>query len=658
MKRNRVAATMLSLSLCSGTFAQVSGGDTDQSDYTNLPIEDLMKVDVTDAFKSPMPLMRVPAAIYVINQEAIHRSGATTLPEALRLVPGVEVARIGSVYYTVSIRGFGNYLASNKILVLLDGRTLYSPYQNTVYWEIEDTVMENIDRIEVIMGPGGSLWGSNAVNGVINIITKHTKDTKGGMIVQSAGDLIRNRSVFQYGGRSSDDSTYRIYGKYGIDHASDNVDGTSAQDGSSLYSLGFRSDTVMAGKASLLLEGEIAQYRITEFQPIPLVTSPYLTTYTNTDSIQTRHLLAKWTREGKEGSQTTIQAYYDLIDYPYTNQGSNAEMYDLQVDERLAKAHGQDVAFGGGFRYMLNGGIPGPSAILMPNQRRDTILNLFGQDIFDLSPRDRLTLGAKLEYNNTVGYEFQPNVRYAHTPNESQTLWAAVGEADRTPSQSELNLFSINAVTPPQGGQPLPVASANIGSPYLRPETVISNEIGFRQKFGERASIDLAAFTNFYKDLIYLMPGASFTTSLFGPPIVVDPSYFRNGDSGQTYGLEVSGDYDVSPKLRTDVSFSALQRSRFVQGSELAAPHYQASWHIAWDPTKRLELDSRLHWYDAIVEMGVPAYVKADLHLVWKMSDSDELSIGGYDLLTSRHYEFGDGSYIIRSFDAEYKRRF
>ncbi len=648
---------MLSIAGFSVALAQDAKIDDPIPDFLDLPIEDLMRVDVTDAFKSPIPLMKVPAAIYVINQDTIRRSGVSTLPEALRLVPGVEVSRIGSVYYTVSIRGFGDYLASNKILVLLDGRTLYSPYQNTVYWEIEDVLMESIDRIEVILGPGGSLWGSNAVNGVINITTKHSKDSKGGLLVQKVGDLEKNRTIFQYGARLSDDATIRVYGKYGNNHASDNGDGSTFGDRSDLYSLGFRSDFSLPNHNSLMVEGQTAQYRIDENQPIALVSPPYNVNFTNTDLIQTRHLLAKLTHDGKQGSKTTLQAYYDLIDYPYTNQGSTAEMVDLSLEHRLAAKHGQDMTFGGGYRYMLNSGIPGPTAILTPNLRRDTIFNFFGQDIIDLSKIDKLTVGAKLEHN-TTGYAFQPNLRYSHSPTDRETLWAAIGKADRTPSQSELNIFSLTSITPPSGGQPLPVGTANIGSPDLKPETVIASEVGFRKKLNKTTMFDVSAFYNQYSNIIYLAPGAQFTSSLFGPPVVIDPSYFRNGDSGQTYGFELSAKHEFGPNLRTDLSFTSLQRSRFVQGSELAAPHYQASWHIAWNPTKKFELDTRIHWYDSIFEQDIPSYVKLDLHLIWKISSSQEFSIGGYDLLTPKHIEFSNGGYTIRNFIAEYKWRF
>lgn len=646
------------LMLCPNVNAQSKASGEEQRDFTNFSIEDLMRVDVTDAFKSPIPVIKVPAAIYVITQDDIRRNGATTVAEALRLVPGVEVSRIGSVYYTISIRGFGDYLASNKILVQLDGRTLYSPYQNTVYWEIEDMVMENIDRIEVILGPGGSLWGANAVNGVVNILTKHSKDTTGGLVTQSLGDIEKNRSVFQYGGHISADATYRIYGKYGVNHASDNVDGSSFGDGNSLNQIGFRADFALPGHEVLMVQGETAQYRITEDQPIALASPPYNVTYTNTDLVQTRHLLGKWSRDQRKGDQTTVQAYYDLIDYPYTNQGSRAEMYDVSVEQRLGARRRQEVAFGGGYRYMLNQDIPGPTAFLNPSRRRDTIVNLFGQDIVELTPLDRLTLGAKVEHNDNTGYEFQPNLRFSHIPNDSETYWASVGKADRTPSQSERNIFSLTSASPPSPGQTLPVTTANIGSANLVPETVIANEVGFRRRLNEKASVEGHAFYNIYDNLIYLAPGTPFVSTAFGSPILVNPSYFRNGESGKTYGLELSSKFEISGSLKSDTSFTTLNRSRFLKGSELAGPHYQATWHLAWSPSKRWELDSYLHWYDAIIEEGVPAYTKLDLHLTWKLSDAQEFSMGGYDLLVPRHYEFNGGSYTIRSLIASYKWRF
>jgi iron complex outermembrane receptor protein len=646
--------TFLLIALAALTCAQAPNQG---QDFTNLPLEDLMKVDVTDAFKSPMPLMKVPAAIYVITQEDIKRAGARSIPEALRLVPGVEVSRIGTAYYSVAIGGFDNQISSNKLLVLLDGRTLYSPNQNTVYWEIEDVVMDNIDRIEVIIGPGGSLWGANAVNGVINILTKNSKDTQGGLAEQSIGDLERNQSVIQYGGRFSDDGTFRVYGKYGVDHASDNQDSTSYGDSRELNILGFRTDFDLKNQSSLMVQGETAQFRLAENQFVPLVVPPYSATFTNTDLAQTGHILAKWDHTSPNGAYTAIQGYYDLLDYPYTDQASTGALFDLSVDHRFAESRNHNVAIGGGYRYMINGTTAGPSAINIPLSRRDTIFNTYIQDIINLTPMDLLTVGAKLEYNNYTGIEFEPNIRYAHTPDNNRTLWASVGRAVRTPSQDEANLLSLETVNPGNPGQPLQ-GTATEGNPNLGAESLIANEIGYREKLNDHASIDLSAFYNIYNNLIYLAPGTPFNTNVFGPEITIDPSVYENGDHGQTYGFDAAAKYAFSPNLKADFTFTAIQRSHFVQGTDLGCSRYQASVHLAWDPIKSLELDGILHWYDAIPEQQVSAYTKLDLHLTWKISDSQEFSLGGYDLLAGKHLEFGQSGYIPRSFVAEMKIRF
>jgi len=654
MSTTRSLLTALLALIAAHAFPQSQG---QSQDFTNLPLEDLMKVDVTDAFKSPMPLTKVPAAIYVITQEDIKRVGARSIPEALRLVPGVEVSRIGTAYYAVSIGGFANQISSDKLLVLLDGRTIYSPNQNTVYWEIEDVVMDNIDRIEVIIGPGGSLWGANAVNGVINILTKNSKDTQGGFVEQSVGDLERNQSVLQYGGRFSDNGTFRVYGKYGIDHAADNQDGSSYGDTRALDQLGFRADFDLKDQSTLMVQGETAQYHIVENQGVPLVVPPYSATYTNTDFINTGHLLAKWDHTAPNGAYTAVQGYYDLMDYPYTDQASTAALFDLSVDHRFAEFNHQNVAIGGGYRYMINDTTPGPSAINIPLTRRDTIFNTYAQDIVNLTPVDLLTVGAKIEYNNYTGFEFQPNIRYAHTPDNNRTLWASVGRAVRIPSQDEANLLSLETVNPGNPGQPLQ-ATATEGNPNLRAESLIANEVGYREKLNDHASIDLSGFYNIYNNLIYLAQGTPFNTNIFGPLITVDPSIYENGDHGQTYGFDASAKYIFSPNFRADATFTALQRSHFVQGTDLGCPRYQASIHLAWDPLKNVELDGILHYYDAIAEQQVPAYTKLDLHLIWKISGNEEFSLGGYDLLQSRHLEFGQSGYIFRNFVAQMKVRF
>jgi iron complex outermembrane recepter protein len=641
-----------------GSSQTPSASKTNQ-DITSLGIEDLLKIDVFDSFKTPMPLRKVPAAVYIVTQDDIRRSGAINLAEALRLVPGVEVARIGVIYYSITLRGFGGEL-SNKVLVLLDGRTLYSPYQNAVYWEVEDVVMENIDRIEVIRGPGGSLWGANAANGVINIVTKSSKRTQGGLVTHEVGDLERNQTQVQYGGKLSGGGTYRAYAQYELTHASDyDVSGTSANDASSMKNAGFRADWDLHN-GSFMLQGSIDNKDIGEYQFVPLVTAPYSETTMLNDYVRSTNLLGKWDTNWLDGAHSSVQAYYNFLSYPYTNEGSTAHTYDLAFDHRFADLGRHSVTVGGGYRLMDNGTYPGPTAVLIPGHSTETIFGGFAQDDVTLSKKDILTLGLKVEHNDYTGYEWEPNVRFSHSPNDTQTFWASVGRNVRTPSQVEESVFSLTQVNPPANGQSLPTASAVLGNPGLTAESLIANEIGYRAKLNDRASVDVSTYYNIYDQLIYLAPGAPFESSVFGAPILVTPSYYENGDHGQSYGLEFSGKYRFGPTLRSEIGLTYEQRSSFAYGTELAIPHYQASLHLAWEPAKKLELDGTLHWNDAIFDQQVPAYTKLDIHLGWNLSDRFNLSVGGYDLFTPRHLEFGalSSDYIARSYRVELRYRF
>ena len=636
-------------------FAACAFGQKDSTqDFTKMSIEDLMKIKVTSASKKSQPLDSAPAAISVITQNDIHRSGARTIVEALRLIPGVEIGRYTQNYYAVTIRGFNNPnfdgSNGNKLLVLIDGRSIYMPYTSTVYWEIEDLPLEDVDRIEVIRGPGGSLYGANAVNGVINIITKSAKQTTGGLLVTSAGTLEQDRVMAQYGWSMGDHAAFRIYGKHGNDNQSLNLDGSGAGDRTVLNESGIRGDIDVPNKGTLMVQGAYHTFGINEDVVAPLLTDPFFQNFNGKDTITTKDVVTKWTTTEKGGGQTSAQAYYDFLNYPYTNASATSTTWDLDIQRQLPTIKNQSVIVGAGYRYMINDSQPGITQTLDPLTRHDSIYSLFGQDEIALSEKRHLTLGMKLEHNTFTGYEWQPSVRYIQQLDDSHTVWGAVSRAVRTPSQTELADMLVTSVDPPVNPGDNPTAHMSFGNPNLTSEHLTAYEMGYRSHASDSFSLDLAAYYDQYSDLIYSVDGTPFTANEFGSTVTVDPTFLKNGESGSVYGGELEARWKLPGHAMLTSGFSATRQNKFSQGTTLWTPKYQGFIHLAKDFQSNVKADTMLYWYDAIPEIGQKSYTKLDVHLSWKPTGGNtELSLGGQDLLEPRSVQFATLA-IPRSF--------
>lgn len=636
-------------------LATCAYGQKDNSqDLSNMSIEDLMKIKVTSASKKTQPLDSAPVAISVITQDDIHRSGARTIVEALRLIPGVEIGRYTQNYYAVTVRGFNNPnfdgSNGNKLLVLIDGRSIYMPYTSTVYWEIEDLPLDDIDRIEVIHGPGGSLYGANAVNGVINIITKNAKQTTGGLLVSSAGTLEKDRILAQYGWSIGEHAAFRIYGKHGNDNSSLNLDGSSAGDTKVLNESGFRGDIDVPNKGSLMLQGAYHTFGIKEDVEAPLLTDPFFQDFSNKDTITTKDVVAKWTTAEKGGGQTSAQAHYDFLNYPYTNASATSSTWDLDVQRQLPTMKNQSVILGAGYRYMINDSQPGITQTLNPLTRRDSIFSLFGQDEVAVNERDRLTLGMKLEHNTFTGYEWQPSVRYLHKVDDSHTVWGSISRAVRTPSQTELADMLVTSVDAPVNPGDNPTAHMSFGNPNLKSEHLLAYELGYRLHSSDTFSLDLATYYDRYSDLIYSVDGAPFTGTEFGTTVNVDPTLLKNGETGSVYGGELEARWKLRDRTLVTSGFSATRQNRFSQGTTLLTPKYQGFVRISKDFPSDVKADAMVYWYDSIPEIDQKSYTKLDLHLSWRpVGGNTEFSLGAQDLLFARSVQFTSSLAIPRS---------
>ncbi len=632
-------------------LSQTPGAPQKNDDLTNLNLDDLSKMTVTTASKKAQSFNSVPAAIYVVTSEDIKRMGAKNVPEALRMVPGVEVFRLSAETYAVSVRGFNSY-NSNKLLVLVDGRTIYSPYISGTYWEVEDFLMEDIDRIEVIRGPGGSLWGANAVDGIINIITKHSKDTLGGLFTAEGGNLETNRLGFRWGGKIGDYGTYRISGQSGVD--SDLVlsnGGGRAGDGKNLNDLSFRADLDAKKTGKFTFEGTENRTGLYENTNAPIPVSPYSLFTGQLDHVTTSSLLGRWEHDENAGAQTALQVYYNMLDYPFSYQGLSGYTWDFDLQHQMATMKNQSITVGAGYRQDTNQTWRGIAGWLDPSDEKVITWSAFAQDDILLAPKNHLSLGLKYENDTITGNEFQPNARYSYTPDDNRTLWASVARAVRTPGQFDRSQVDFTAVGPATGGSGgNPTASVIYGNNNLVSETLVANEIGYRFKPTEKLMVDVATYYNIYNDLLYYTTGTPFTGTVLGSnegstyPIgsqdyYITPTYTNNGDRGHTYGVEMATHYNPSNLFRATLSYTYLQHDHFLYGTPMDSPVNQVGLHLSWDLPHDFKLDTLSYFYDKISDLGVPAYFKQDINLSWRPNKTYEISGGVSDLFSQYHQE-------------------
>lgn len=601
-----------------------------------------MDIPVTSVTKETSTVGRSPAAIFVITQEMIHRSGATCIPEALRMSPGLEVAQIDSNKWAITCRGF-NSRQANKLLVLMDGRTLYNPVTSGVIWDNQDYLMEDIDRIEVIRGPGGTLWGANAVNGVINIITKSAKDTQGSYATVSGGTYEKFADGARYGGMIGDDLCYRVYGKHfergpGISPTGD------ANDDWRQGRFGFRADWIPDRDKTdtFTIQGDhyLGTSGTTDTMAIP--SPPYARRLVGDTWNTGENVLMRWQHVYDEASDWTLQTYYDT----WTSNGplvlGTVTTYDVDFQYRFPVTDRHSITCGAAFRnaftdvtstsYYALHFTPPAYTLNTPSQ--------FVQDEITLS-EDLLmmTLGCKLEENPYTAIEYQPTIRLLYTPDKRHSVWGAVSRAVRTPARIDEDMVLT---------LPIQVRGASprvFGSHAMNSEAMIAYELGYRTQATDRFSWDIAAFYNVYDHLRDSMPGQAFLETNPPPPHAILPLTFTNGAFGDTYGVELAGNWTVSERWRLYAQYSYLQvSSHHPTGIDFSAgldPHNQIYLRSSWDWEHNLQFDLMGRWVDELPGSGVPSYITMDLRLGWRPSKQWEFAVVGQNLLQSEHLEFG-----------------
>lgn len=633
---------MPSLSVCAAEPADKPPGD-----LKNLSIEDLMEIEITSVSRKAERLSDASAAVFVITQDDIRRSGVTSIPEALRMVPGLEVARIDSNKWAITSRGFNGRFA-NKMLVLFDGRTVYSPLFSGVFWDRQDTLLEDIDRIEVIRGSGATLWGANAVNGVINIITKNAGETLGGLVTAGGGNEERGFGSVRYGLKLGEDTTLRLFAKY-LDRAP-LVDAAGREAADSWHAVrgGFRLDSEPSEKNTLTIQGDIYDGRLGETYTVPILIPPYSRTFDTRNGNFGANLLSRWKHVFSASSDLALQFYYDHIDQDFSVLKERQDTVDLDFQHRFTVANRQELLWGVGYRF-TNDHIHNTDLIAFtPERRDDHLFSAFLQDDITLvENRLRLTLGTKIEHNDYTGFEWQPNARLLWTPHKRHTVWAAVSRAVRTPSRAESDVrFNILTLPP---GDPLnpPVRLDVKGSKSMKAEELIAYELGYRVKPSDTLSFDIAAFYNRYHKLRNITLPADPIFEPLPTPHMTSTLLIVNNDDADTYGVELSTDWAPLDWWRILAAYTFLEIKMYSPVPSIAAatvegenPKHQFSLRSQMNLGRNVDFDLWLRYVDNLPAIDIGSYVTLDARLAWRPVKNLELSLVGRNLIHDRRLEF------------------
>ncbi len=584
-----------------------------------LSLEELMDIEVTSVSKRPEKLNEVASAIQVITQKDIQRSGAKTVAEALRLAPNLQVAQVNASQWAISARGFNNVLA-NKLLVLIDGRTVYTPLYAGVFWDVQNLVLEDIDRIEVISGPGGTLWGANAVNGVINIITKNAKDTQGLFAEAAAGNFLHGLGSLRYGGKIANSLSYRVFGTGFKMGSAAPMNGAKTNDEWPMFKGGFRMDWNDSKKDRISLQANL-------YSGKPNPDGGDTSVIARGDNI-----VAKWNRAISERSDLQLQLYYDHTWRDFGNGFTeNLKTFDIEGQHRFELSKHHHITYGLNFRLMHHKVTNLELFQFLPEHKTLYLYSLFVQDDITLvKERLRLTAGAKIEHNSYTGFEYQPNGRLTWTPRKNQTIWAAVSRAVRTPARIDREFYLYLMPT-------LPLIT---GTDDFRSETMVAYELGWRLQPKQNLSVSVAGFYNVYDRLRSAEPG---------PPPFTIPIGIANGVKGHSYGVELSATHQLTEWwylrsgytfLKKELSLKPGSRDLNEASVESNDPEHQLLVQSSITLPGRIEFGTVIRYIDKLPKPAVADYTGLDLRIAWGITKNIELSVVGQNILDKQHLEF------------------
>lgn len=621
-------------------------------DFAELSIEDLMNIKVTSVSKKEERVSETASAIYVITQEDIRRAGVTTIADALRMAPGVNVAQVNAHTFAISARGFQGTL-SNKLLVLIDGRTVYTPLYAGVYWDVQDTMLEDIERIEVIRGPGATVWGANAVNGVINIITKNSKDTKGVLASGAAGTSETTIDSVRYGGKIGENATYRIFAKYAKrDELNLTTSGLAAHDGWDIARGGARFDVRVSRTDTVIVEGDYYKGGFEEKTILPIQNSPFQRAQTRDGDISGADVLTRWDHSFSERSNMSLQFYYDRTEREQIALDQTMDTVDLDFNHHI-KLDNHEIVYGAGYRFVKETLGNTFAVDFEPPGRQTHLFSAFAQDeITILKDKLSVTIGSKFEHNSFTGFEVQPSIKALWRPAKNHTVWSSISRAVRTPEPVETDL-RLNAQFRP------PVLLALLPNHHMPSEVENSFEAGYRTQILKSLSIDAAAFYSLYDKLRSIEAEPFFFESTPSPPHLTIPFTQKPFVKGETYGGELAATWEPAAWIKISGGYSFLQillhresrsRDANAEAGEGQTPEHQFNVRMFVNLPHKLQFDTALYFTDRLETLNIPSYTRLDARLGWQPTAHFDLSAGAQNILRERHEEFGsNGAWIERN---------
>jgi iron complex outermembrane receptor protein len=615
-----------------------------------MTLEELMDIKVSSVSKKEEILFNSAAAISVITQEDIRRSGATTIPEILRAVPGMEVAQIDANKWAITTRGF-NEIFSKKLLVLIDGRSVYNPAFAGVFWDVQDTLLEDVDRIEVIRGPGNTLWGANASNGVINIITKSAIKTQGTLLSGGGGTQEEGFSNFRYGDKLNEKAHYRVYGK--VFKRDDYVDaqGNDTKDDWKSIRGGFRVDWDNFDSNIFTIQGDIYSGKSgveIRRDDNKIMVSPFFENSVEDASVSGANILARWNKVNEDQSDIQLQFYYDRFKRKESTLTQTFDTVDLDFQHRFQLDENKEIVWGFGQRVVADNFRNSFTLSFRPASEVNFNTSGFIQsEIGFLDKRLTLILGSKFSYNSFTEFEAQPNARLRWTPNNKNTLWTAISHVVRTPDRVE-DSSRVNISAFRVDGDPNMVAF--FGSDKVDAENLTALEIGYRFQPNEKLYFDVTGFFNFYDHLITAETQTAFFEATPSPSHIVIPQVISNNLSGETFGIEFLSQWDATDwwrfkawiswleiQLRNDIGSTDTSSEAVAEGQ---SPQYQFFIQSQFNLPYGFEFDQTLRFSDKLKNINIPSYTRLDLRIGYHPREDIEISLVGQNLLDPRHPEF------------------
>ena len=645
-----LGAQVLVVSLALLPTQETAGGDSDE--FFDLSLEQLMAIDVevTSVTRSTQRVVESAAAIYVLTHEDIRRSGATSIMEVLRFVPGLHVARLNNSNWAIGSRGFNDQFA-DKLLVLIDGRSVYTPLFSGMFWDVQDYPLEDIERIEVIRGPGAAVWGANAVNGVINVITKSAHDTQGGSLGIGTGRHERGFGHVRFGGPLGDDGAYRVYGKYFRRGPLERPDGFASDDEWEQAQAGFRVDSDPDNDDTWTVQGDVFAGEAENDINVPnLAPPPPALVVKNDTDVRGGNLLGRWTRQ--MGDQTiALKAYLDVTQRELDFFEEDRITVDVEAVHRTRLSDRNELTWGLGYR-LSDSDLEGPTPLLQfsTDGRSDPLFSAFVHDEYELSTDLTLILGTKIEHNNYTQFEIQPNARLSWRPTEATTSWLSVSRAVATPSVVDNDVSLLLNVIP---GPPDTLVTLT-GNDDVEAEQLIAYEAGYRTLVSDNLSLDLSLFFNDYDNLVTNEPGTPFPS---GGNIIL-PVRLENRGEAESYGGELSTEWKIRDGWSAMAGYSYLELHTDVDSGSAdtmladddgRAPQHQLHVRSYCDLSEELQLNLAAFYVDRLATDRVPSYIRGDVVLDWTFKPGAVLRFGAIGLFHDGEREFGNTPFLTGS---------